>query len=199
MILVGITGPTGAGKSLLSEFMRKKGIPVIDADEVYHSLLVPPSECLDALRRAFGDGIFNGETLDRRALSEIVFHDKEKLTLLNRTVLGIVLDRCREILAEYEREGHAIAAVDAPTLIESGFYLECDRVISVLSSPDIRIERIMARDGLTREAAETRVRGQRRSEFYVEHSDTVLINDSNEKEFFDKCGELILNLNKKGI
>ena len=199
MRLIGITGPTGAGKSRFSDLMREKGIPVIDADKVYHSLLVPPSECLDALRRAFGDGIFNGEELDRRALSEIVFHNEEKLALLNSTVLGIVLDRCRGMLAEYEREGHAIAAVDAPTLIESGFYLECDRVISVLSSPEIRVERIMMRDGLTREAAQTRVQGQKKDSFYTEHSHTVLINDSDEKEFVDKCEELILNLNKNGM
>ena len=70
MRIIGITGPTGAGKSVLSSYLREKGIPVIDADKVYHSLLVPPSECLDALRRAFGDGIFKGEELDRRALSE---------------------------------------------------------------------------------------------------------------------------------
>ena len=194
MRIIGITGPTGAGKSVLSSYLREKGIPVIDADKVYHSLLVPPSECLDALRRAFGDGIFKGEELDRRALSEIVFNDKEKLALLNSTVLGIVLDRCRGMLAEYESEGHAVAAVDAPTLIASGFHRECHKIVSVLSSPEIRVERIMARDGLTREAAETRVQGQRSDSFYVEHSDAVLINDSDEKEFLDKCEELIRNL-----
>ncbi|MBQ8850229.1 MAG: dephospho-CoA kinase [Clostridia bacterium] len=194
MRTVGITGPTGAGKSLLSGYMRKKGIPVIDADEVYHSLLVPPSLCLDALRGAFGDIIFKGEELDRRILSDIVFHDEEKLTLLNRTVLGFVLERIREMLGELRAEGHTVAAVDAPTLIESGFYLECDTVVSVISSPEIRVERIILRDGLTREAAEARVHAQRDDGFYIEKSDIVLTNDRDEVEFFDRCEELVLNL-----
>ena len=194
MKIIGITGPTGAGKSLLSEYFRKNGIPVIDADKVYHSLLVPPSECLDALRKAFGNGIFQEDELDRRALSEIVFHDEEKLALLNHTVLDFVLDECRKTFADLEKEGHAVSAVDAPTLIESGFWRECDRVISVLSDPDIRVERIMARDGLTKEAAATRVRGQRDDSFYIEKSDTVLMNDRDEAAFLRKCDELVKKL-----
>ena len=197
MRIIGITGPTGAGKSLLSEYLREKGIPVIDADEVYHSLLVPPSPCLDALRGAFGDGIFSeGGELDRRALADIVFHDGEKLELLNRTVLGFVLDKARETFRQYEKEGYAVAAVDAPTLIESGFFDECDTVVSVLCDPKMRTERIIDRDGLSPDAAEARVKGQKPDSFYVEGSDIVLTNDGSRESFFDKCDELARTLAK---
>ena len=184
MTIIGITGPTGAGKSLLGEQLAAKGIPVIDADEVYHALLIPPSPCLDALRRAFGNDIFspNGE-LNRQALSEIVFHDEEKLALLNQTVLDIVLDKIRKQIRRMAKAGKTVVAVDAPTLIESGFDRECTVVISVLSPSDIRIKRIMRRDHLDADRARARVQAQRKDAFYRAHSDHVLVNGGNREEF----------------
>lgn len=199
MKIVGITGPTGAGKSLMSEYLRSVGIPVIDADGLYHSLLIPPSPCLDALWGAFGEGIFNADgSLDRKRLADIVFHSEEKLELLNRTVLDFVLDRSRVILKGYADEGYGVAAIDAPTLIESGFNRECDLVVSVICRRETRIERIIARDGIDRAAAESRVNGQKSNEFYTESSDVVITNDSGEEEFYRSCQELVLRLTEGG-
>ena len=185
MHIYGITGPSGAGKSILSEYMTRHGIAHIDADKVYHELLVPPSAALDALRNAFGDKIFTANgVLDRAVLSAIVFHDKKKLTLLNETVLGFVLTEIRRRIASLEKSGFSAVAVDAPTLIESGFHKECDTVISVLSSKELRIERIIERDGLSREKAIERTNAQKPDEFYEEHSDIVLMNDGDLDAFF---------------
>lgn len=195
MKIIGITGPSGAGKSYFSDFLREHGIPVIDADELYHSLLVPPSDCLCALRAAFGDSVFfdSGE-LNRQALSKIVFGDNEKLLLLNSTVLGFVLDRAREIFKGLEKEGHTAVAFDAPTLIESGFNKECSCVVSVICPPDIRKNRIMARDGISESAALSRINAQKPDSFYIEHSDHVLVNDSSIEEFAKKCASLVKSL-----
>ena len=104
MKIIGVTGPSGSGKSLLCQRLSKKGFSVIDADDVYHKLLIPPSDCIDALRGAFGNTVFKEDgTLDRKALSEIVFHDEEKLNLLNTTVHGFVLDKIRKMISELER------------------------------------------------------------------------------------------------
>ncbi len=178
MKLIGITGPSGSGKSLLCDELMRRGVPKIDADAVYHSLLVPPSQCLTALKDAFGDGVFleNGE-LDRSALGNIVFKDKGKLELLNSTVLGFVLEEIRKIVASLEAKGHLAVAIDAPTLIESGFDRECDLVVALLCPAEQRIERIMARDGLDRAAAELRTAAQKNDEFYREHAHIVLMND----------------------
>ena len=185
MHVYGITGPSGAGKSILSEYMTRHGVAHIDADKVYHELLIPPSAALDALRNAFGDKIFTSNgVLDRAVLSAIVFHDKEKLTLLNETVLGFVLTEIRRRIASLEKSGISAVAVDAPTLIESGFHKECDTVISVLSSKELRIERIIERDGLSREKAIERTNAQKPDEFYEEHSDIVLMNDGDLDAFF---------------
>ncbi len=187
MKVIGVTGPTGSGKSLLCDFLSKNKIPVIDADEVYHGLLIPPSPCLDALKTAFGNGILHKDgTLDRGKLSAIVFHDAQKLELLNRTVLIFVLDRIRYLIRALDRDGFSCVVVDAPTLIESGFHRECDTVISILSPAALRTERIMQRDGLTREKAEARIQAQKDDAFYENHSDYVLTNTGDAQEFFQK-------------
>ena len=191
MKVIGVTGPTGSGKSLLGKHLSKHGIPVIDADEVYHGLLIPPSPCLDALKTAFGSGIFYKDgSLDRSKLSAIVFRDPQKLELLNRTVLIFVLDRIRVMLRAMERDGFPAAIVDAPTLIESGFHRECGTVISVLSPKELRLERIMQRDGLTREKAEARIAAQKDDEFYRSHSHYVLVNEGDRDAFYEKLNTL---------
>ena len=185
MTVYGITGPSGAGKSLLCEYCAAHGIPHLDADVIYHELLVPPSEAVDALRAAFGDGILDeAGAVDRRALSAIVFHDENKLALLNETVLAIVLREIRRRLAELAEQGVMAVAVDAPTLIESGFHRECDTVVVVLSSKETRIARIMARDGLSRVRAEERVNAQKPDDFYREAADAVLYNDGDREALF---------------
>ena len=195
MKIIGVTGPTGAGKSLLCRELSHQ-IPVIDADEVYHSLLIPPSLCLDALRNAFGDAMFATDgTLDRGALSAIVFADEAKLALLNRTVLHFVLEKIRTMIAALTEEGHSCVLVDAPTLIESGFHHECDAVISVLASPELRLSRIIERDALPEPQASARVSAQKDDEFYRAHSNLTLTNNGSiepltrsAREFLAKLG-----------
>ena len=184
MNIIGITGPTGSGKSVLCEYLAQKNIPCIDADKVYHSLLLPPSECLDAIKRAFGSAIFSSDgKLDRAKLGAIVFDDPKKLDLLNKTVLGNVLCEIRNILFEYKRKGFNTVAVDAPTLIESGFYKECSSVISVLAPKEIRLARIIERDSLSTEKALLRINAQKSDDFYKAHSNIVIENNGNLNQF----------------
>ena len=192
MKIIGVTGPSGAGKSLFGECAMSFGIEVIDADKVYHSLLVPPSECLDELRKAFGDGIFtpSGE-LSREALGKIVFSDPEKLSLLNGTVLKVVLEKIRGMISQLQRNGASCVIVDGPTLIESGFHKECDAVISVLASKETRLNRIIARDNISRERAEARIKAQNPDSFYVDASNHIINNDGDREDFFRKA-ELLL-------
>ena len=184
MKILGITGPTGSGKSLLCQYLQDMGIPCIDADKVYHSMLVPPSECLDALRISFGDEIFTPDgKLDRSQLGKIVFSSPEKLALLNSTVLKRVIVRINEMLSDLENQGAATVAIDAPTLIESGFHKECDAVISVLADQTIRQTRIIERDSLSKEKAELRINAQKHNDFYLENSDYVIYNNENSEKF----------------
>ena len=178
--ILGITGPTGAGKSVVRTILETKNIPCIDADGVYHSLLIPPSVCLVDIQKAFGNGVFASDgTLDRAKLGTLVFNDRDKLELLNKTVLCHVLNKIREMIKEYEQKGFDTVAVDAPTLIESGFNAECTIVISVLAPYEDRLDRIIQRDSLTKERAELRLHAQKGDDFYKQHSDFVIVNDKN--------------------
>ena len=181
MKIIGVTGPSGAGKSMLCQSFEDMGVANINADEVYHSLLIPPSKCLDAIRQAFGSSVFteNGE-LDRVALSKVVFTDSEKLKLLNFTVLSFVITEIKGMIASLEDSGAKYVIIDAPTLIESRFNEECDVVIAVLSPEELRIKRIMERDGIKRDRAILRTRSQKPDSFYAEHSDFVLYNSGDE-------------------
>ena len=195
MRMIGITGPSGSGKSLLSKYFSDRGIPVIDADELYHSMLVPPSPCLDAIKDRFGEEvIFPDGTLNRGALSQIVFNSPEKLRLLNSTVLSLVLDRVRLIISELEAKGENTVIIDAPTLIESGFDRECHTVVSVIAPAELRIKRICARDGVSPEKATERVNAQKKDDFYIEHSSLVLVNASDKESFTAQIEELARKL-----
>ncbi len=195
MNIIGITGPTGAGKSLLTSYLREKGIPTIDADGVYHSMLIPPSECLNALRSAFGDGVFCADgSLDRGKLGTLVFNSQEKLELLNGTVLQNVICEIRRIIADLCKGGADTVAIDAPTLIESGFHKECSTVISVLAPTQLRLERIIERDRISPESAKLRIKAQKSDRFYIENSDFVLTNDGDTKKFENEVSRLFEKL-----
>lgn len=197
MFLIGLTGPTGSGKGLFCAALARHGVPSIDADAVYHDLLVPPSPCLDALTDHFGREILREDgTLDRKALAAIVFGERdpalraEKITHLNRITHGFVLDRADEILHGMEKNGIRAAIFDAPALYESGADRRCDLNVTVLAERETRIKRIIARDGLSEKDAEARVSAQHPDSFYTERADAVLRNDASPDDLFREADRL---------
>ena len=193
--IIGLTGPSGAGKTLFSFFLCAKGCPCINADELYHSMLIPPSILLDAIRREFGDEFFNenGE-LDRKALGKLVFSSKEKLELLNATVLPLVIEKMQKIANDYEKNGAKLLVIDAPTLFEAGYDKSCDITVSILAPENIRVERISERDEISIDDAVLRTNAQKNDSFYYERSDRIIINDSTEDSLKEKANALICEL-----
>ena len=182
--IIGITGPSGSGKSLLCRHLANIGIPTIDADAVYHGMLIPPSRCIDAIVGAFGKELLATDgTIDRTVLSARVFSDPCRLDLLNETVLPIVVDEINGIIASLVSGGAQTVAVDAPTLIESGFYKSCDMIIAVIAPTESRIKRIMARDAISEERARQRVLSQKDDDFYSSVADITIFNDKDESDF----------------
>lgn len=183
MKIIGLTGPSGAGKGAVSHLFRVLyDIPAIDTDHVYHQLLLPPSDCLNALVSHFGKEILseNG-TLCRPKLAQIVFSDetRQKQQLLNTITHQYILQKTKRILKKYENEGKRATIVDAPLLFESNFHRHCDcaATIAVLAPPGIRRERIMLRDQLSPEQADARLKMQKPDDFYRSQADYVIIND----------------------
>lgn len=180
MRVFGLTGPSGSGKSLVARLLCEYGFEHIDADAVYHNLLIPPSECLDELTREFGEGILNaGGMLDRKKLASIVFADgnQDKLEKLNRITHKYVHARIRLIMRHLEINGAVGCVIDAPLLFEAGVDRDCELVISVLADKTIRAERICARDGISYERAMARISSQKSDDFYVSRSEEVIYNN----------------------
>ena len=195
--IIGITGPSGSGKSVLCTYLAKRNVPMIDADAVYHSLLVAGSDCTNALSTEFGAQILDENGVpDRKKLGAIVFSSAEKLEKLNKIVLDFVLVEIRKIIAAFEKDGHKNVLVDAPTLIESGFAKECNAVVSVLAPKDVRLGRICKRDGISAERAKQRIDAQPSDDFYKNNSNHLLTNDNQNEEFYLRADELFNTLLK---
>ena len=193
MLVFGLTGPSGAGKGEVADLFASFDIPVLDADKIYHRLLLPPSPCLDEIAHRFGPGVLkpNG-TLDRRALSAIVFSDKKELDELNRITHFYVMGEIRRKLDAYRNDGISAVILDAPQLFEAGAEKECNIVVSVLSSRENRIHRILARDGITREEAEQRIDAQKSDAFFRANSDYVIENDRALDDLRPKVKQILL-------
>ena len=178
MLLIGLTGPSGAGKSTVAAQFASFGIPVLDADVIYHELLTPPSDCLNELTKHFGTEILceNG-TLNRRLLAARVFGDGEALAELNKIAHAHVLREVQNRLQSIEKRGAHAAIFDAPQLFESGANKSCAAVVSVLADEELRLKRILSRDGIPEDEALRRMHSQHDDAFFREHSDYVIENN----------------------
>jgi len=181
--VIGLCGGSGSGKGTVASIFAELGIPAIDTDAVYHTLTSEKSPCLDALVEQFGADILASDgSLDRKKLAEIVFcSDNSEINrqILNKIAHKHVLDKTRELLSEYRKEGKHAAIVDAPLLFESGFDKECDLVIAVTASENKRLERIMKRDKISIEKAKLRISAQLPDEYLAANSKYTVKNDGN--------------------
>ncbi len=175
MIIIGITGPSGSGKGVVSEILFENyGFDVIDADMVYHRLVSSPSECLFEIKDAFGDGVIKEDALDRPVLASLVFGDgnEQKLELLNNITHKYVVKEIKRII---EEDGRYV--IDAPLLIEAGLSDICDLTVAVIADKETRIKRIALRDGISVEDASRRISSQKNDDFYIENTDRMMLND----------------------
>lgn len=180
MLVIGLTGPTGAGKGEVASVFARYNIPVINADRVYHELISPQSSCLQELVDAFGkDILLSDGSLDRRTLGGIVFNDHAARERLNTITHRYVMEEVKTRMERFRRDGVPVAVFDAPQLFEAGAHKACGAVISVLADRQLRLERIMARDGITAEAGMRRILAQKSDEFFKANSDYIIENNGN--------------------
>ena len=200
MIVIGLTGGSGSGKSTVAQIFKSHNIFCINADEIYHDLTARRSRCLCELADEFGEGIIsvNG-ALNREALREIVFSNAEKLQRLTTIAHYHVLNEIRNILLTAEKDGYSVAVVDAPQLFESGFNNECDIVVAVTTDVDVRLSRIMQRDALTRDEALRRIKNQFSDEFFRSHADYLIVNNGSYSSLLETVSKIISDIKKKKI
>lgn len=196
MKVIGMTGPSGSGKSTVANALEQQGVAVIDCDLVAREVVEKGSPLLEVLCEAFGDDIILPDgSLDRKRLAKKAFCDAESTEKLNSIMLPFISERITEMLELYENDGVECVLLDAPTLYQSGLDRICHAVLAVLCPKEIRKQRIIERDNLTDEQAETRLNASPDDSFYTERTPHIVINDGDMEAFLHRTlqifGEII--------
>lgn len=183
MKIIGITGPSGAGKGYFCSLLKHPGIFVIDTDAVYRSITSGYGECMRRIEERFGGKVVNADgSLNRKELADIVFNDRGKLALLNDITHPLISKECREIINKKREEGYAAVLLDAPLLFEAGLEKICDTVICVIADKEIRKKRIILRDKISERDAEIRIENQHSNDYYSSRADITVTNNEGEIE-----------------
>lgn len=177
MLILGLTGKTGAGKSTVAARLKEKGCYIIDGDIIARQITEKGSDVLPILQKAFGEDILNenGELI-RRTLAERAFSSKESTALLNSITHPVIKKRSEDEISRAEALGYKTAIIDAAALLDSDCKDLCNKIIVVSSPEEIRLERILARDSITKQQAMTRINAQKSDEYYLSHADIIIRN-----------------------
>jgi len=162
MLNVGLTGSIAVGKSFVVDVFRELGCYVLDADKTAREVVEPGTSGLKRIVEAFGEKVLLSDgKLNRSKLGGIVFQDETKRQLLNSIVHPLVIERQNEWIEAWEKaDPDGIAIVDAALMIESGSYKRFDKLIVVWCRPEVQLERLMSRDGLSADEAARRIAAQ---------------------------------------
>lgn len=161
MLTLGVTGGIACGKSTVTRWLADLGARVLDADQVARAVVEPGTPGLADVARAFGSGVLRADgTLDRAQLGARVFADGDARQQLNALLHPRIVAGLRRELDDAAAEGVALAVLDAALLFELGLDRWCDAVLTVESSPEQQVARLMARNGLDAVAARQRVDAQ---------------------------------------
>ena len=192
MIVLGITGGTGCGKTTLLRRVEARGGTVIDCDAVYHELLISDRALLSAIDARF-PGVVTDGVLDRKKLGKVVFEDASALGDLNGLTHPVVDARVQQLLTAAQQEGRTLAAIDAIALVESGLSRLCQETIAVTAPAEDRVKRLMAREGISEEYARLRIAAQKSDEEFSVRCSRTICNDYPTAEGFSEACDRLLD------
>ena len=175
IVIIGLTGQSGAGKSTAAEMLRAHGFTFINCDDTARKV-ASISAFLDEVAEVFPSCVENG-TLKRQELAAIVFNDPALLIRYNSLIFPYITAEIFRDIRRLKQSGTKLVILDAPTLFESDIHILCDAIISVIAPLDLKIKRILERDGIPVELVSSRIYAQHGEDFFRSSSDWVIIND----------------------
>lgn len=198
VLVVGLTGQTGAGKSAVSDILRRHDLMVINCDLTARKAVAPGSACLEEIADFFGpDVLLPGGELNRKKVAGIVFADPAARERYNKIIHKAIIDLLQIEIKTAENAGVPVVVLDAPTLFESGADRLCQVVVSVTAPREKRLARILARDSLSEEEALLRMGAQHEDAFYTGRSDFVIENDRDFSDLEKQAEDLAKALKEK--
>lgn len=175
MTTISLTGGIACGKSTVASMLHALGASIIDADQISRSLTAPGGAALSPIREAFGDGVFQADgTLNRAALSAVVFGNAEKLETLNRITHPLILQEMERQKEACRKQGAEAVVLDVPLLFEANMQHLGDFTVCVTAPEEVQIRRMADRNGFTREEALSRIRSQMPVSEKAARSDIVI-------------------------
>lgn len=187
MLILGLTGQSGAGKGIFSQAVKsREGVYVLDTDITARQVVCKGQPCLKELVDFFGNGILSDDgTLNRPRLAEVAFSDAEKHTKLNEITHFHIMKKVNGWLDECREKKARCAVIDAPLLFESGADKLCDITVGIIAPYDTRLKRIMKRDGIDEKNGRIRLDSQPDDSFFYEKC-TYILENSDDTSAFEK-------------
>ena len=192
MIKIGITGGIGSGKSTVAELLKLHTVPVYNADEETKKLNNTSPFIRKQLMKHFGDDLYRNNELDKKKFADIIFNDAEKLKLANATIHPEVLKHFINWCNEHS--DYPIVALEAAILFESNFHKYLDKVITVYSPLDVRVERVSKRDNVSTEMVKSRISHQMPETEKIGMSEYVIFNDY-QTSLIEQVSKLLKEIN----
>ena len=190
--IIGLTGGIGTGKSTASAYLKKKGFAVIDADAIARRIVEPGKPLVKILAESFGMHILRQDgSLERKALASIVFQDRKQKKRLDSLMHGAIIEIIDQQINEYQNGSHAGILIDAPLLFETKLDQKCDRTWLITAETETRIARVCARDQMSREEVQERIKSQMEDAKKRKLADVIIDNSGSHQELVKKLDQVL--------
>lgn len=194
MKIIGITGPSGAGKTTLSKILTDKyNSVVIDADAVAKKLSNDTTtQYYKEIVNLFGkESLQENKQLNRKRIATIIYNDKDKKEALDRLTFKYVVDDINKQIEKHRKTNYEYLGIDVPLLYEAKMEILCDIVIAVIAEDKEKIARICKRDNISEELAKKRLEIQNNNEFFVKKADFTIYNNGSLEKLENSFKEII--------
>lgn len=198
MKVIGLTGKTGAGKSVICAVLKDMGAYIIDTDVIARKIVEKDMPALVELCDYFGSVILKDDkTLDRKVLAKLAFSSRENTLKLNEITHPYITKEVGKEIDFAKGNGFEFCVIDAAALLESDCKDFCDVIAVVLANEKLRLSRIMDRDGIDERSAALRIRAQKKDEYYSDKAEIIIMNDGSAD--LEKEARRLLDFTKEKI